>query len=59
MTTITLQYKKVYGNDLYYPCCDISRTIVDLMIKKTFTVQNVQKLQAVYTIEYITDNPLL
>lgn len=57
--TITLEHKKVYGNDLFYPQCKTSQLIVDLMLKKTFTIANVKKLQDVYTIDYKSDNPLL
>lgn len=42
---LTLTYKKVFGNDLYYPSDDISKVICRIGGFKSFTSQQVQVMK--------------
>jgi len=53
MEIIKLEYKKVFGNDLYYPACNISDMIINMMSRSAFTPQQVKKLQTCYTVELL------
>ena len=58
METIKLQHKNSFGNDRYYPQCDISNTIVSLMGQACLALQQVQKLDKVFNVEFMSTNPL-
>jgi hypothetical protein len=42
--TIRLEPRTVFGNQLYYPSCEASRLILKLMNQKSFTPQQVERM---------------
>jgi hypothetical protein len=44
---ILVEVKTVYGNELIYPRCDISRTIAVLAKKKTFDRQDIENIKRI------------
>lgn len=55
---ITLTYKKVFGNDLYYPADDASKTICKLGGFKSFTAHQLQVMkEAAWQLDIKADIP--
>ena len=53
-TTIKLQIKSVYGNELVYPACDTSKMLTRLTGKKTFDNSNLDTIKELgYIIEWV------
>ena len=43
---LKVKIKSVYGNDVVYPDCDISRTFVSLLGRKTLTSRDIDHIKA-------------
>lgn len=49
---LILSLKNVYGRDLYYPACDVSRKIASISGVKTFTLNQVKSLKEVFIVSF-------
>ena len=44
---IKIKQREVYGVTKFYPACNISQCLVELLGQKVFTMQNIKKLEAI------------
>lgn len=53
-TTIKLQIKSVYGNELIYPACETSNIFCKFINKKTLNIRDVEMIKSLgYTVELV------
>lgn len=53
-TSIKLQIKSVYGNEMIYPACETSKTLANLTRKKTLDGRDIEMIKSLgYTIEWV------
>lgn len=51
---IKLQIKSVYGREMTYPACNISRAFAEFAGRETFTIYHLAKIKELgYEFEYI------
>jgi hypothetical protein len=43
--TILVEIKQVYGNELIYPLCDISKALCDILKHKTLSIDAIEFLK--------------
>ena len=48
MTTLYFERKNIFGNTLYYPDCDATRTLAKISNRKTFDARQVRLLNETY-----------
>ena len=44
---IKIKQRELYGIIKFYPACDISQGLVELLGQKVFTIQNIRKLESI------------
>ena len=44
---IKIKQRELYGIIKFYPACDISQGLVELLGQKVFTIQNIEKLESI------------
>ena len=44
---IKIKQRELYGIIKFYPACDISQGLVELLGQKVFTIQNIKKLESI------------
>ncbi len=44
---IKIKQREIYGVIKFYPACEISQGIVELMGQKVFTIRNITKLESI------------
>ena len=42
-----IRQREIYGIIKFYPACDISQGLVELLGQKVFTMQNIAKLESI------------
>lgn len=53
-TSIKLQIKSVYGNEMIYPACETSKTLANLTRKKTLDNRDLEMIKSLgYVIEWV------
>ena len=44
---LKIKQREIYGLVKFYPACDISQGLVELLGQKVFTIQNIKKLESI------------
>lgn len=54
---IKVKYVRSYGNDRYYPACELSKMICELLNQKSLTMEQLEKIKAYgYQLEMEKEN---
>lgn len=53
MTTLKIELRRAYGRKRYYPACDKSRDLLELVERPCFSAESIAKLEKMgYKVEY-------
>lgn len=44
---IKIKQRELYGLIKFYPACEVSQGLVELLGQKVFTIQNIKKLESI------------